>query len=153
MQRVFSTVIPWATLFGVCCRHPRYRATAVARLAGDAVVVTKAGQHTHGLDRFFASLYGKPVAGLACGRLSLVSLPERGSFPMHVEQVVRSPAAQTASRLRQKPRSGHHPSPNAALGLRRGVRPAKQTWPSPPSYGRFVPGATPSSTGSPGLAP
>jgi hypothetical protein len=35
-------------------------------LAGDAVVVTTAGQHPHGLDRFWARLYGKPVPGLAC---------------------------------------------------------------------------------------
>ena len=34
-------------------------------LAGDAGVVTKAGQHTHGLERFCASLYGTPGPGLA----------------------------------------------------------------------------------------
>ena len=43
-------------------------------LAGDEVVVTKAGKATHGLDRFFASLYGKPVPGLAFFALALVSV-------------------------------------------------------------------------------
>ena len=33
--------------------------------AGDESVVTKAGKTTHGLDRFFSSLFGKPVPGLA----------------------------------------------------------------------------------------
>ena len=89
VQRFFSTVIPWATLFWVFFRHHLYRATDAYLLAGDEVVVTKAGKHTHGLDRFFASLYGKPVPGLAFFMLSLVSLQERCSFPMHVEQVVR----------------------------------------------------------------
>jgi len=43
------------------------------------VVVTKAGKHTHGLDRFFSSLYGKPVPGLAFFTLSLISTRERHS--------------------------------------------------------------------------
>jgi hypothetical protein len=100
VQRFFSTVIPWATLFWVFFRHHLYRARDVYLLAGDEVVVTKAGKHTHGLDRFFASLYGKPVPGLAFFMLSLVSIQERCSFPMHVEQVVRSPAEKAASKAK-----------------------------------------------------
>ena len=65
VPRFFATVIPWATLLWVFCRHHLYRATDVDRVAGDAVVVTTAGQHPHGLERFLASLYGKPVPGLA----------------------------------------------------------------------------------------
>ena len=65
VQRFFSTVIPWATLFWVFFRHHLYRTKDVYLLAGDEVVVTKTGKHTHGLDRFFARLYGKPVPGLA----------------------------------------------------------------------------------------
>ncbi len=37
-------------------------------------VVTKAGKETYSLDRFFASLYGKPVPGLSFFALSLVSV-------------------------------------------------------------------------------
>jgi hypothetical protein len=43
-------------LFGVFLRQHVYHPDAVYRLAGDAVVVTTAGQHTYGLDRFFSSL-------------------------------------------------------------------------------------------------
>jgi putative transposase len=70
VQRFFSTVIPWATLCWVFFRHHMYRADGVYLLAGDEVVVTKAGQHTQGLDRFLSRLYGKPVLGLACFTLS-----------------------------------------------------------------------------------
>jgi len=66
-------------------------------VAGDEVVVTKAGKCTHGLDRFFASLYGKPVPGLAFCTLSLVSVQARRSFPMRVVQVVRSDVEKAAS--------------------------------------------------------
>jgi len=46
-------------------------------LAGDEVVVTKTGKTTHSLERFFSSLYGKPVPGIAFFALSLVSVQTR----------------------------------------------------------------------------
>jgi putative transposase len=46
VQRFFSTVIPWATLFWVFFRQPLYRTEDVYLLAGEEVVVTKAGTHT-----------------------------------------------------------------------------------------------------------
>lgn len=97
MQRVFSTVVPWATRFWVCFRQPLSRPGDVYLVAGDEVVVTKAGQHTPGLDRCFASLYGKPGPGLAFFTFSWVSTQERRAFPGHVEQVVRSDAEKAAS--------------------------------------------------------
>jgi putative transposase len=100
VQRLFATVIPWATLFWVFFRKHVYRPEDVYLLAGDEVVTTKAGKHTHGLDRFFASLYGKPVPGLAFFALSLVSTQERRSFPLRVEQVIRSDAEKAASKAR-----------------------------------------------------
>jgi len=100
VQRFFSTVIPWATLFWVFfCQHV-YRPGDVYLLVGDEVVATKAGKHTHGLDRFFSSLYGKPVPGLAFFTVSLVSVQQRRSFPMRVEQVVRSAAEKAASKAK-----------------------------------------------------
>ena len=89
VQRLFSTVMPWAILFWVCFRHHVYCPDEVYLAAGDEVIVTKAGTCTHGLDRFFASLYGKPVPGLAFFTVSLVSVQQRRAFPMRVEQVVR----------------------------------------------------------------
>jgi putative transposase len=65
VQRFFSTVLPWATLFWVFVRQHGYRPGDGYRLAGDEVVVTKAGKHPPGLERFFASLDGKPGPGLA----------------------------------------------------------------------------------------
>jgi DDE superfamily endonuclease len=100
VQRFFSTVIPWATLFWVFFRQHLYRTEDVYLLAGDEVVVTKAGKHTYGLDRFFSSLYGKPVPGLSFFTLSLVSTPERRSFPLRVQQSVRSEAEKVASKAK-----------------------------------------------------
>ena len=100
VQRFFSQALPWAMLFWVFFRQHVYRADEVYLLVGDEVVATKAGKHTHGLDRFFSSLYGKPVPGLAFFTLSLVSLQQRRSFPVRVEQVVRSEAEKAASKAK-----------------------------------------------------
>jgi putative transposase len=100
VQRFFATVIPWATLFWVFFQHHVYRSEDVYLLVGDEVIVTKAGKRTYGLDRFFASLYGKPVPGLAFFALSLVSVQARRSFPIRVEQVVRSDAEKAASKAK-----------------------------------------------------
>jgi hypothetical protein len=100
IQRFFSTVMPWAILFWVFCRHQVYCPDEVSLAAGDAVSVTKAGTCTHGLARFFASLYGKPVPGLAFFTVSLVSVQPRRALPMRVEQVVRSDAEKAASKAK-----------------------------------------------------
>ena len=58
-------------------------------LVGDEVVVTKAGHETHGLDRFFSSLFGKPVPGLAFFAFALVNVQQRTAQPLRIGQVLR----------------------------------------------------------------
>jgi putative transposase len=100
IQRLFSQALPWAILFWVFFRQHVHRPDEVYLLAGDEVVVTKAGKHTYGLGRFFSSLYGKPVPGLAFFALSLVSVQARRAFPVRVEQVVRSATEQVSRKAR-----------------------------------------------------
>jgi putative transposase len=118
VQRLFSQALPWAMLFWVFFRQHVYRPDEVYLLAGDEVVATKAGKHTHGLDRFFSSLYGKPVPGLAFFTLSLVSTQQRRSFPIRVEQVVRSAAEKAASKAKADAKK-----PTPATAKRRPGRP------------------------------
>jgi putative transposase len=99
-QRVCAQALPWAMLLWVFCRQHGYRPEDVYLLAGDAVVVTQAGTHTPGLDRCFASLYGQPVPGLAFFPWSVVSTQQRRSFPIRVDQVVRSAAANAARKAK-----------------------------------------------------
>ena len=98
VQRFFAQALPWAMLCWVFFRQHVYRAADVYLLVGDEVVATKAGTHTHGLDRFFSSLSGQPVPGLAFFLLSWVRLQQRRAFPLRVEQGVRSEAEQAASK-------------------------------------------------------
>jgi putative transposase len=120
VQRLFSTVIPWAMLFWVFFRQHVHCPDDVYLVAGDEVIVTKAGKSTHGLDRFFASLYGKPVPGLAFFTVSLVSVQKRRSFPMRVEQVVRSDAEKAASKAKAAAKQPKAPSAKRRPGRPKG---------------------------------
>jgi hypothetical protein len=104
VQRFYNTSIPWGMVLWLFFRTYLYQAEQAHLLVGDESVVTKAGQETHGLDRFFSSIFGKPVKGLAFFTLSVVSIGERKSYPLQVEQVVRSDAekAESAQKKRRK---------------------------------------------------
>jgi len=128
VPRLFATVMLWATLCWGFCRQHAYQPEEVSLLAGDDVVASNAGQHTPGLDRFLASLDGKPGPGLAVFPCSWGSPQERRSFPLRVEPVVRSDTAQEASKAtadaqtqkpstdqrRPGPPKGRQHTPNAA---------------------------------------
>src|SRR5437870_11993842 len=113
--------MPWAILFWVFFRRQVYCPDDVSLAAGDEVVGTKAGKNTHGLDRFFASLYGKPVPGLAFFTVSLVSVQKRRAFPMRVEQVVRSDAEKAASKAKAAAKKLKAPHAKGRPGDRKSV--------------------------------
>lgn len=102
VQRFFYTIIPWATVFWLFFQRHLLDPAATYILAGDESIVTKSGKQTHGLDRFFSSLYGKPVPGVAFFTLSLIHVSQRRSFPMLVEQMVRSEAEKAATKAKKE---------------------------------------------------
>ena len=55
-------------------------------------------QSTYGLSRFFSSGHGKTIS-LAFFGLSLVSVKERRSYPMLMEQIVRGDTCRSAGNL------------------------------------------------------
>jgi len=128
IQRFFATVLPWASLFWLFFRTHCLRSDDVYLLGGDEVVVTKAGKHTHGLDRFFSSLSGRPVPGVAFFALSLLSTRERHSFPLRVEQVVRDPAAHPAVARRHHRKTSLPPSTPRPRGGPKGRKTRTRRW-------------------------
>ena len=106
IQRFFHTTLPWAALLWVFVRTHLLTPGERYLLVGDECVVTKAGTETFGVDRFFASLFGKPVPGVSLFALALVSCTERQAFPVQIAQIVREPApapAPPASAAKRKP--------------------------------------------------
>jgi hypothetical protein len=93
IQRFFHTTLPWAAILWTFVRTHLLVPGDHYLLVGDECVVTKAGAETHGVDRFFSSIFGKPVPGVSLFALALVSCTERQAFPVQIEQIVREPAA------------------------------------------------------------
>ena len=109
VQRFFYTTLPWAMMFWVFFRQHLYRPNDIYILAGDEVVVSKVGDCTHGLDRFFAGLQSRVIPGLAFFTLALVSIQQRRSFPVRIEQVVRSEAEKAASQAKRAAKQAPKP--------------------------------------------
>jgi len=109
VQRFFNAVAPWATVHWLFVSHKLLRAGGEYIIAGDETVVTKAGKQTYGLDRFFSSIYNRPVPGLAFFALSLVSVEERQSYPLLVEQRVRSDEEKQAAKKKRKAKKATKP--------------------------------------------
>ena len=95
IQRFYNTVIPWGTLCWVFFREHLFDPDDVYLLAGDETIVPKSGTHTYGLSRFFASTHGKTIRGLAFFVVSLISVKQRRSYPMRMEQIVRDEGSTT----------------------------------------------------------
>lgn len=127
VQRFFHTAMPWATLFWLFFRQHLHRPDDTYLLAGDEVVVTKAGQHTYGLDRFFSGLYHRPVPGLAFFALSLISVQARRSYPIRIKQVVRTEKEKAASpaqaRAKPSPASAEKRKPGRPKGRKTQLEP------------------------------
>jgi len=102
VQRFFNITIPWPEVFRKFFEQHLYRPAGEYFLVGDESVVTKSGKETHGLDYFFSGLLSKTVKGIAIFSLSLVSVEERRSYPLQVEQVVRTEAEKAAAKARKK---------------------------------------------------
>ena len=113
VQRFFQTVMPWSLVFWWFFREHGLDQNEVYILVGDECVVSKSGKQTYGLDRFFSSVYGKPIPSVAFFSLSLVGTQERRSYPMMVEQVIHTEEEKAAAKAKKqakkaKPKTGKH---------------------------------------------
>jgi hypothetical protein len=101
VQRFVKAVISWPKVFLRFFMRHLYLPGTEYFLVGDESVVTKSGQETHGLDYFFSGLMNKVVKGIAIFSLSLVSVKERHSYSLRVEQVIRTKAEKATARERK----------------------------------------------------
>jgi hypothetical protein len=101
-QRFFDEKIAWAQLFWQFFVAQLHQSERAYLLGGDECVVTKSGKQTYGLDHFFSGLLSKVVPSIAIFVLSLIDVTERRSYPIRVEQVIRSEAEKVAAKPKQK---------------------------------------------------
>jgi len=102
IQRFFYTSIPWVQVFWLFFQKYLFDEEDTYLLAGDECVVTKAGKKTYGWDCFFSSLLKKVVPSLSFFTLALVSVKQRRSYPLRVEQTVRSSEEKASRQIRKQ---------------------------------------------------
>jgi len=105
VQRFFKAALCWPNIFCKFFMRHLHRSGTEYFLVGDESVVTKSGKETHGLDHFFSGLLNQVVKGIALFSLSLVSVEERCSYPLRVEQVIRDEAEKLAAKEHKQKRS------------------------------------------------
>ena len=99
---IFLHAIPWAQVFWLFFQKHLLDEEDTYLLAGDECVVTKAGKETYGLDYFFSGLLKKAVPSLSFFTLALVSVKQRRSYPIQVEQTVRSSEEKASSQVKKQ---------------------------------------------------
>jgi putative transposase len=104
IQRLYHTPLPWAEIFWIFFRQLLFQSGDEYFLAGDEVVVSKAGEATFGKDCLFSSLAQRAIPGLAFFAFSLINVRLRRSSPVKVEQVVRSAAEKAACKAKAQAR-------------------------------------------------
>jgi hypothetical protein len=109
IQRLFSTPIDWPVLRWHLIKPLVIKVQGVWILAGDEVVVTKSGKKTHGLGRFFSSIYNKPLPGLCFLNLSLVSVKTGTAYPLIVQQQIRDAVQVTPKAVKKSAKKPGRP--------------------------------------------
>jgi len=109
IQRFFNTTVTWSVLQWLLIRIHLWKPDETMVAAGDDVIVTKSGKCTHGLDRFFSSIYSKVVPGLGFLSLSLISVERRVSYPVVLEQLEQAQTAGSPEEPQQKPKGKGKP--------------------------------------------
>ncbi len=100
IQRFYHTVLPWKALQWLFFQKRFLKSEAEYIVAGDEVVVSKAGTATFGLDRFFSGVQQQVIPGLSFFVFSLVNVCEEQSYPLQVAQTVKSAEEKAASRVK-----------------------------------------------------
>jgi len=100
IQRFYHSVISWKVVQWLFFCKCFLKSEDEYIIAGDEVVVSKAGKKTYGLDRFFSGIQQQVIAGLSFFTFSLVNVREEQSYPMQATQMVKSAEEKAASKAK-----------------------------------------------------
>ena len=97
LQRLYHSRLPWKALHWLFFRKRFLKPEDEYLVAGDEVVVSKAGKQTYGLDLFFSGVQPPVIPSLSFFTFSLVNVREEQSYPLQATQRVKSAEEKAAS--------------------------------------------------------
>jgi putative transposase len=104
VHRLFHTSIDWLEVQWLFFRLFVDHQNGDYIMAGDETPVGKAGKQTYGIGRFFSSVLGKAIPGLAFFSIALIDVRKRQAYSLSTEQVIRTPEEKEQTRQRKERR-------------------------------------------------
>jgi putative transposase len=102
VQRFFKGSRDWSKLRWLLIKQQSgISLLGIWLVVADEVTVTKSGNQTHGLGKFYSSIQNQPVKGLCFLSLSLIQVETRKSYPLVTEQLIRENVKETAPKTVQ----------------------------------------------------
>jgi hypothetical protein len=102
LQRLYHTPINWFLVHWVVLKTHLLQADHMYLLAGDEVVVSKAGKQTHGVGRFYSGLAQRVIPSVSFLTLSVIDVQDRRSYPLSIQQLL--PTSQDETQLPTVPK-------------------------------------------------
>lgn len=98
VRRFYEASIVWLKVNWALSHKQLQEMGGIFLLVGDETVATKSGKATYGIDRFFSSIYKRPVPGVAFFGVSLVSVTEQHATMLLLEQLKKAESTSAQSR-------------------------------------------------------
>ena len=122
IQRLYHSILSWPAMQWLFFSKRFLQPDNEYIVAGDEVVVSKAGKETHGLDRFFSGIQQRVIPGLSFFVFSLVNVQEEHSYPLHVTQTVKSVEEKAASKAKAEAKKVKRPAEKRKAGRPKGSK-------------------------------
>jgi len=88
IQRFYQRPLNWAQVHWTLIQTHLLGSSGPYLLAGDEVVVSKAGKETHGVGRFYSGLAQRVIPSLSFLAVSLIDVEQRHSYPLQIDQLL-----------------------------------------------------------------
>jgi putative transposase len=102
LQRIYQSKMDWALLHWQIIKAHLIEPDGLYLLAGDDVVVSKAGKQTYGVGRFYSGLAQHVIPSVSFLAISLLDIRQRRSYPLQIEQ--HQPQSQARPHVSDKPK-------------------------------------------------
>jgi len=102
LNRLYQAPIDWLNVHWCLFQTHLFRPSGEYILAGDEVVIRKAGQHTHGVGRFFSGLAQKVIPSLSFMAISIIDVEAEHSYPLYTQQMM--PSKKSEQEVVEKPK-------------------------------------------------
>ena len=103
IERFYSqALLPWLLIRVLLFKHFFYKTSILFLLAGDETTQKKAGKSSFGINRFYSSIFGKPIRSVSFLGISLINTQTGKSSILSIKQLIKPEKSDSSSSPAQK---------------------------------------------------